>query len=1152
MHLRATRRSGISSIAAACSALRAAVFVLLLGAVSPLAAQTAPSKFIPMFLVYYGGGPALVATDAAKLAKFDLLDIDRFRYNQLAPTTWSAIKAVNPNIGIYLYEMGPESQNYMDATPVVSINGLGRYDVSRGHSMGSLDGNHPELFLLDSSGKRIYNAGFSNPAANQFWYLMDFGSPAYQAYWIEAVKTDIATQPWVADGVHADNCLTFSAAGGYSGTSSTYPTDAAWSGAMNNFSSAIAAGLHGFGQKLWCNKGSSYVPGGPAAWLALDASADHPDVLAEEGAFAVTFGPWATQFISEPNWKMQVDTMAAIKNSKVAMFSSTAMGEGQSGTDNWGQPVTYWQTLWYSLGSFLLGKNDTLNNAYFGFFGNGGAYDRIWWYDEYDKIDLGKALGPYTVTTISGVNVYSREFQKGYVYVNPTATNVASVPLPQASQQLTHDNLLSLLSSIPIVNAISLNGHNAAIVLKTVAAPVTDTTPPTIPTGVSASAGSSTQINLSWVASTDNVGVTGYRVYRGGALLTTLGAVTTLQNTGLSASTTYSYTVQAIDAAGNASGQSIAASATTLAAPDTSAPSTPSGLTASATSSSQISLSWTASTDNVGVTGYRVYRGGALLVTLGAVITYQNTGLSPSTTYSYTVQAIDAAGNASGQSVAVSASTPASPDATAPSTPSGLGASAVSSSQISLSWTASTDNVGVTGYRVYRGGALLVTLGAVTTLQNTGLSPLATYSYTVQAVDAAGNASGQSAAASATTPAAADTVSPTVPTGLKGKAVSATQINLTWNASTDNVGVAGYTVYLNDVVLANTTTRSFQHTGLTPGNTYAYRVSAFDAAHNNSGWTATPVSVKTPVRRIVRSDFDGNGKSDILWRNAATGDNAIWLMSGATIASGTTFSTVADPTWKIAGVGDFDGDGKADILWRNGAGGNLIWLMNGAAILSEAAVNWVTDFNWSIAGIGDFDGDGRSDILWHNGATGANTIWLMNGGTISGGAVAFATIADLNWGVAGIGDFDGDGKSDILWHNSATGENLLWLMNGAAIVSAVSSNAMADLNWSIAGTGDFDGDGKSDILWRNRVTGQDAIWFMNGATLSSSPAIGTLADLNWTIAEVGDFDGDGKADILWRNQATGQDTVWLMNGATLSSGLSTSAVADLNWSIMPR
>ena len=147
----------ISSIAGRCARaavpLRAASLALLLGAAWPVAAQTAaPSRTIQTFTAYYGGGPGLVASDAAKLAKYDLIDIDRFRYNQLAPNTWSAIRAFNPKVEIYLYEMGPESQNYMDATPAVSINGLGRHNVSRGHSMGTLNGNHPELFILDASG----------------------------------------------------------------------------------------------------------------------------------------------------------------------------------------------------------------------------------------------------------------------------------------------------------------------------------------------------------------------------------------------------------------------------------------------------------------------------------------------------------------------------------------------------------------------------------------------------------------------------------------------------------------------------------------------------------------------------------------------------------------------------------------------------------------------------------------------------------------------------------------------------------------------------------------------------------------------------------------------------------------------------------------
>ena len=187
------------------------------------------------------------------------------------------------------------------------------------------------------------------------------------------------------------------------------------------------------------------------------------------------------------------------------------------------------------------------------------------------------------------------------------------------------------------------------------------------------------------------------------------------------------------------------------ATPDTAAPSTPTGLTATAVSTSQINLSWTASTDNVAVTGYRVYRGGTLLAALGNVTTFQNTGLTLSTLYSYTVLAIDGAGNESGQSAAAGATTLATPDTTPPSVPTGLTATAVSTFQINLSWTASTDNVAVTGYRVYRGGTQIITLGAVTTFQNTGLTANTPYSYRVLAIDGAGNESGQSAAASATT-----------------------------------------------------------------------------------------------------------------------------------------------------------------------------------------------------------------------------------------------------------------------------------------------------------------------------------------------------------------------------------------------------------------
>ncbi|MFN7013324.1 MAG: GEVED domain-containing protein, partial [Bacteroidia bacterium] len=188
----------------------------------------------------------------------------------------------------------------------------------------------------------------------------------------------------------------------------------------------------------------------------------------------------------------------------------------------------------------------------------------------------------------------------------------------------------------------------------TITAGTSDTTVPSTPT-LSASGTTQTSTNLSWTASTDNVGVTGYNVYRGTTLLTTVTG-TTYTATGLTASTAYSFTVRARDAAGNLSAVSNTVNVTTLAnTSDTTVPSTPT-LSASGTTQTSTNLSWTASTDNVGVTGYNVYRGTTLLTTVTGT-TYTATGLTASTAYSFTVRARDAAGNLSAVSNTVNITT---------------------------------------------------------------------------------------------------------------------------------------------------------------------------------------------------------------------------------------------------------------------------------------------------------------------------------------------------------------------------------------------------------------------------------------------------------------------------------------------------------------
>jgi chitodextrinase len=274
--------------------------------------------------------------------------------------------------------------------------------------------------------------------------------------------------------------------------------------------------------------------------------------------------------------------------------------------------------------------------------------------------------------------------------------------------------------------------------------------PPSVPTNLSAAALSASQIKLSWSASTPASGttLTGYNVYRNGSIITTTQG-TTYTDSSLSPGTAYEYKVSANASNNTSSGISNSASATTQASVDTTAPSVPSGVKATATNASTVAITWAASTDNVGVTKYLVLRDGNVLGTSTA-ISYTDTTSAANTTYSYQVEAQDAAGNTSASSTAVSIKTPNPADTTAPSVPKGLIASAVSSSQVNLSWSASTDNVAVAGYNVYRNGNKIGTT-TTTSFGDATLNANTAYSYTVSAYDGAGNTSSQTAAASTTT-----------------------------------------------------------------------------------------------------------------------------------------------------------------------------------------------------------------------------------------------------------------------------------------------------------------------------------------------------------------------------------------------------------------
>ena len=303
------------------------------------------------------------------------------------------------------------------------------------------------------------------------------------------------------------------------------------------------------------------------------------------------------------------------------------------------------------------------------------------------------------------------------------------------------------------------------------------------------------------------------------------------------------------------------------------------------------------------------------------------------------------------------------------------------------------------------------------------------------------------------------------------------------------------------------------------------------------------------------NDFNGDGRSDVLWRNNS-GVVTNWLgqANGSFLANHANSATGVPLDWTIAGTGDFNGDGRDDILWRNNSGVVTNWLSqaNGGFIGNHANAATGVPFDWKVAGTGDFNGDGRDDILWRN-DNGVIIDWLgqANGGFISNYANS-ATGVTLDWHVVGTGDFNGDGRDDVLWRNN-NGVTIDWLgqANGGFVSNYANSATGVPLDWNVVGTGDFNGDGRDDILWRNDA-GVVTNWLgqANGGFVSNNANAATGVPLSWAVADTGDFNGDGRDDVLWRNDS-GVVTNWLgqANGGFIGNHAVAATGVPLDWHI---
>lgn len=500
-----------------------------------------------------------------------------------------------------------------------------------------------------------------------------------------------------------------------------------------------------------------------------------------------------------------------------------------------------------------------------------------------------------------------------------------------------------------------------------------DVTPPSVPDNLQKTGSTVSSISLSWDASTDDIGVTGYHVYRDGVLVGTPGG-TSFTDTGLVVSSNYTYTVSAFDNSGNESAQS--APYDTSSSNDTTPPTTPTSVHTTSVLDSAINIAWTASTDDVGVTGYKVYRDGSLIGT-SVGTTYDDSGLSPNTGYTYTVKAYDAASNTSPASAPLITQTAV--DTTAPSIPANLLATSKTDTTVTLGWDAATDNIGVTGYDIYRDGNF-ITSTTGTNYSDGGLAVDTSYTYTVRAHDASGNNSAQSVQLITRT--LTDQVAPLAPTGLVASHQTTTSIQLDWNPSSDDVGVVSYNIYRDGNFIANVAGTTFNDTALHYNTSHSYTVTALDLATNESSPSTATVSSTLPdtVAPTVSLDAPGNGASAQLtflisatasddldlnrvefyvdstlittitsapfafnWNSYAVHNGAHTITAKAFDASGNFSSqaaniTINNPPPPI--TGDLNGDHKVNIL-------DLSILLS----------------HWNKPGAGDFNNNGKVDIF---------------------------------------------------------------------------------------------------------------------------------------------------------------------------------------------
>ena len=380
------------------------------------------------------------------------------------------------------------------------------------------------------------------------------------------------------------------------------------------------------------------------------------------------------------------------------------------------------------------------------------------------------------------------------------------------------------------------------------------------------------------------------------------------------------------------------------------------------------------------------------------------------------------------------------------------------------------------------------------------------------------------------------------------------QIDVTFTPSAPGARNATLDVATDDP--ANPTrTATLSGTGVSGGGSFALTVSK--AGAGNGLVTSAPAGIDCGVD--CSQDYPGGTVVTLTAVQNVTSVFTGWLDCGSVNSSNqcvVTMNAAASVTATFARSGgsatDFNADGRPDIVWSNtGNGATYFWYMNGPSLISDAFVAQI-DPSWKVQGVADFNGDGKADIVWRNTANGNTYVWYMDGASFVSDAFVFSLPPE--WVIQGVADFNTDNKPDFLMRNVNSGVAFAWFFDNA---TAIGDQFLFGIDpaWKVEAVADLSRDGQPDLLFRNMGSGLSFAWYTQygGGNLSlgdSTPPIYSI-DPVWEVVQLADWNRDADPDLLFRNRDTGVVFVWYLNGVTLG-GSDFIIQIDPSWEIVPR